>query len=202
MKDPLSDSIDAKGLSSERAQAIVDAHTPRVPREPEGECEPWAGYIHPNGYGRVWHEGRHWQAHRLAYELTHGPIPDGLVIDHLCRNRACVNVAHLEAVTERVNILRGATLQAAFLERTHCLHGHELAEDNVRLSVVRGRWTIRLCRECQRLRQRAARGSTRTNLTEDDKAKVKALLAEGHSQREVARRVGRSQAVVSRVARA
>lgn len=66
-------------------------------------CWPWRGSIETTGYGRAWWDGRNEMAHRVAYLLAKGPIPAGLEIDHLCRNRPCQNPAHLEAVTQRVN---------------------------------------------------------------------------------------------------
>jgi hypothetical protein len=85
-------------------------------------------------------------AHRFAYEFLVGPIPGGLTLDHLCRNRACVNPAHLEPVTHRVNILRGVGLAANNARKTHCRHGHLLAGDNVRLTAT----GERVCRTCRR----------------------------------------------------
>lgn len=67
------------------------------------ECWPWRGAIQSKGYGMVGHR----LVHRVVYELVHGPIPAGLTIDHLCRNRACANPSHLEAVTMKVNYDRG-----------------------------------------------------------------------------------------------
>jgi len=79
---------------------------PLVERGGPDECWPWRGFRNQYGYGRFRVHYRRVVAHRVAYELTKGPIPAGLTIDHLCRNRLCVNPAHLEAVTLGTNIRR------------------------------------------------------------------------------------------------
>jgi hypothetical protein len=89
-------------------------------------CIVWTGGKNDQGYGHVNVNGRRIYVHRLSYELHVGPIPDGLVIDHLCRNRACVNHHHLEPVTAAENTRRGA---AAI---THCPQGHAYDEANTR----------------------------------------------------------------------
>lgn len=108
-------------------------------------CWPWTARTR-EGYGRYTTLGRTWQAHRLAYELTVGPIPDGLTIDHLCLNTLCVNPAHLEPVPLIVNMKRHTDAM------THCKHGHELAGDNLRVDK-RG---FRNCRACQRIYRNAS----------------------------------------------
>src|SRR5262245_21521692 len=79
----------------------------RMDVDPSTGCWQWMGEVTKNGYGRIYWGYKHRPAHRVAYEAYRGPIPEGMTIDHLCRNRACVNPAHLEPCTIRVNTLRG-----------------------------------------------------------------------------------------------
>jgi hypothetical protein len=86
-------------------------------------------------------------SHRYAYEISVGPIPEGLTIDHLCRVRACVNPAHLEAVTQWENTMRAPeTLGAINAAKTECLRGHPFSDENTYYS----RDGRRHCRECAR----------------------------------------------------
>lgn len=84
-------------------------------------------------------------AHRYAWITLVGEIPAGLHIDHLCRNKVCVNPDHLEPVTPRVNVLRGYSMVAANARATHCTHGHEFTPENTRL-----KHGDRICRQCRR----------------------------------------------------
>ena len=118
----------------------------------KNDCWLWRGCINENGYGSLNFHHSNILAHRIAYELFIGPIPPGLVIDHLCRNKGCVNPLHLEAVTDRVNILRGEGPAAIEARQTHCIHGHELSGENLRITMFKGR-TYRGCMACQRQRK-------------------------------------------------
>jgi hypothetical protein len=121
------------------------------------ECWVWTG-SKTNGYGKVKVPGSNTTArvHRLVYEALVGPIPDGLDLDHLCRNRACCRPAHLEPVTRRENLLRGNTIPAARAAQTHCSRGHEFSEDNIYIGTKGGR-ECRACRRYYKQRDRAAK---------------------------------------------
>ena len=113
---------------------------------PDGECVRWAGAIKSNGYGVIRFRGRLYHAHRVAYLLSGRPLLDGKVIDHLCRNRWCVNPEHLELVSKSVNAKRGIPGR----RQQHCQHGHPLTLENVYTSNGK-----RQCRECARNRAHA-----------------------------------------------
>lgn len=115
-----------------------------------GKCQLWTGAIGSHGYGMINDK----LAHRLAYEAVHGQIPEGLVIDHLCRTPLCVNVDHLEVVTIAENVLRGESPPARNKRKTHCPKGHPYDEENTYVNPNTG---YRLCRTCQREAQRRKR---------------------------------------------
>jgi hypothetical protein len=105
----------------------------KVKKGGPGECWEWTAYRDPNGYGRfnIGGQGPIVLAHRFAYEELVGRIPDGLDLDHLCRNPPCVNPGHLEPVTAQINNLRGVGPAAKHAAKTHCPYGHEYTEDNI-----------------------------------------------------------------------
>lgn len=112
-------------------------------------CWEWTGALSTKGYGRFNAGPALCQAHRYAYEALIGPIPDGLELDHLCRNRICVNPDHLEPVTTAENLRRGAGGP-----RPRCLRGHAFSESNTYYRPDNGR---RQCRACRRERDDQAR---------------------------------------------
>lgn len=114
-----------------------------------GDCWAWSGEHTPKGYGRFVFGGRARRreyAHRVSWTLARGPIPDGMVIDHVCRNRGCCNPDHMEVVTSRENTLRGDGVTAAHAQKTHCRNGHPLSGDNV--SVVKNGKKQAMARKC------------------------------------------------------
>jgi hypothetical protein len=102
------------------------------------------------GYGRYRMEGRELMAHRVVYEALIGPIPRGLVLDHLCRNTRCVNPEHLDPVTQKVNVERSNAGRPGVKRKTHCPKGHKYTPENTYLK--KGRW--QQCRICHSDRER------------------------------------------------
>lgn len=135
------------------AKAIINRET---------GCWEWAGRGTPNGYGHIrTGGGKRQMVHRVSYEMTYGPIPEGLDLDHLCRVRRCLNPAHLEAVTHRVNTLRGQTVTAANAAKTHCYNDHEFTPENTYIEPT-GERRCRTCRrDWNRERMRRARARQR-----------------------------------------
>lgn len=127
------------------AAKVVDRFWSKV--DQTESCWVWMSAFDQDGYGLFRFPWATAKAHRVAYELVVGPIPHGLVIDHLCRNRACVNPAHMEPVTNRENILRGEVKPPAVPPlKTHCKNGHEFTEAN----TARRFGGARICVECRR----------------------------------------------------
>jgi hypothetical protein len=112
-------------------------------------CWGWTGYITPHGYSQVVFRGLKYYAHRLIYEALRGPIDPNLVIDHLCRHRACVNPWHMEVVTDSENIRRGIPHNRL---KTGCYRGHPYTPENVYIEKKTGG---RRCRICARLKYKA-----------------------------------------------
>lgn len=131
-------SISKDDIERFRAKFVANSHE---------KCWVWKKSL-DNGYGRFWWNNRTELAHRFSYILFIGKIPHSKQLDHLCRNRACVNPAHLEPVDIKTNVLRGAGVTAKNANKSECLRGHRLDEVNLYHSK-RG---TRVCAECQRFR--------------------------------------------------
>ena len=118
----------------------------------ETGCWEWAASKDRYGYGKFSIKSVHERAHRVAYELIEGPIPASLQLDHLCRNRSCINPAHLEPVAPSENVMRGQSFAALNAIKTHCPAGHEYTSENTY------RWrNARHCRTCVAARKTAYR---------------------------------------------
>ena len=134
----------------ELAHRISHRFWPKVDRTSPDECWNWTGKLNEDGYGTIRRgpasEGAEY-AHRISYALAFGAIPDGFDVDHACRNHACVNPTHLEAVTHVVNVLRGMSPAAVNARKTVCMRGHN-------------NWYIkpggkgRTCRTCLNMKRR------------------------------------------------
>jgi hypothetical protein len=147
-------------------------------------CWLWLGTIDKSqGYGLFYLAGKRHGAHRFSYELCKGLIKKGMILDHLCRNRACVNPLHLEEVTNQENILRGVSFAAKNKRKTQCVHGHELTGENVIWYWRKFGKTMRQCREC-----RACRRINHRRLNDR-------LMAARHAKRE---RIANLQAAVGK----
>ena len=134
------------------ASDLLPAHAEnfeRFAKRVDGQCWTWTGPMDRYGYGssRAKAAGirQGTSAHRVAYLLLRGDIAPGQVIDHLCRNRWCVNPSHLEMVTNQDNVLRGLGVCASNARKTHCKHGHEFSPDN----TLVGPKGYRRCRACR-----------------------------------------------------
>lgn len=138
-----------------------------VKEDPTTGCHLWTGALDRDGYGRfnLSNPKRQRHAHRVAYALFVGPVPDGADVEHACHtrdescdgtdcvHRRCVRPDHLEALGHRANVLRGRSFSAREARQTTCYRGHELSGDNLYSNAGR-----RYCRACRRLWARERRG--------------------------------------------
>lgn len=141
-----------------------------LPVEPSG-CWEWIGAKSENGYAKLHLLGKTVRAHRYSFGVFVGPIPEGLQLDHLCRNRGCVNPSHLRAVTQRVNVLVGQGIMAGFAKQTHCTRGHPFDERNTRMAKIGNGRYCRVCaRERERIRRLKVRAANALNALDEERA--------------------------------
>lgn len=132
---------------------VIDRIMARIGETPgslDTPCWVTSYKANPNGYVQIYVDGRYPYVHRFMYEQQFGPIPVGLQLDHLCRVRGCCNPDHLEAVTQRENILRGVSTGALAVRLGKCKHGHSLDDAYARPGG-------RKCRTCTTNRARLQR---------------------------------------------
>lgn len=118
-------------------------------------CWLWISGLQKDGYGRFQVDLIRKHAHVVSYEWINGAVPEGTEIDHLCRSRNCIRPDHLEAVTHKVNCLRGTSRNAESARKTHCNHGHEFTATNTYIYKDQ-----RYCRTC-RIRINRNRGNNK-----------------------------------------
>lgn|SRR5215472_301837 len=134
-------------LTPEQRKALTERITTKFVIADSG-CWEWVAAKYQTGYGALYRNGGTRFAHRIIYEILVGEIPLELQLDHLCRNRLCVNPAHLEPVTCAENLRRGI----GQLPHTHCRRGHPMTADNLIWDTPK----IRRCRACSQARNAAA----------------------------------------------
>lgn len=136
--------------------ATLERFMAKVREDPATGCWLWTACVNADGYGKFRHEGQSCLAHRVAYEHFVGPIPAGLHLDHVkargCTTTSCVAPAHLEPVTCRENLLRGDTLPARNLAKSHCPQNHPYDEVNTYVT----RTGMRQCHTCRAAAKRRA----------------------------------------------
>lgn len=158
--------IPIEALDEENFFSLVDA---------SGDCWTWTNALSTNGYAYFHINKKTYLAHRVSYQMFHGEITAGLDIDHLCRNRGCVNPHHLEAVSRSINLRRGigpTLAKERYAKITHCKRGHEYTPENTKRK--RG---ARICISCQRTldseSQRKRRTQRRENATKHNHIEIK-----------------------------
>lgn len=128
-------------------------------------CWPWEGRINKDGYGMAYERStkKYIVAHRMVYTAIKGPIPESMQIDHLCRNRSCVNPSHLEPVTQQENIRRGEGIAVGNARKIFCMRGHPLYGENLGINKAGNRF----CRECKKMTSREWHKNNRSKVIKE-----------------------------------
>lgn len=123
----------------------------------ESGCWEWQGYKKKSGYGEMSINNKLFIVHRLSYSVFKKPIDENLVIDHICRNRSCINPEHLREVTQKENVLENSlSIQSVNSKKTHCKNGHEFSVENMIYNP-----TGRECKICRYFRSNSRRRNKR-----------------------------------------
>lgn len=139
------------GNTDDPTPSLLQRFSEKYEIAPNG-CWVWTARINRKGYGQITVFQKKYEAHRFAYQFLVGAIPDGFQLDHMCRNRACVNPEHLRPVTAKANTYATGSIATAKLnrEKTHCPSGHPYSGDNLILYYWKKHrsWT-RICKACR-----------------------------------------------------
>ena len=156
-------------------------------RMSENGCWHWLGALTSEDYGFLYFQGKRMAAHRLSYETFVGPIPKGIVLDHLCRDHTCINPDHLDPCTPGENVRRGISHYGS---RTHCEAGHPYTSENTAINKA---YDSRQCRICKRISNQKYKAAHKAELAdkrrEKNKANPEAHKAEQHAA--YLRRIGK-----------
>lgn len=145
-------------------------------------CWEWTGAKSKAGYGNFKCGDRYLVAHRISYVELVGPLEfnndkKGLELDHLCRNRRCVNPKHLELVLHRDNVLRGVGPSSVNAKKNKCNNGHDLSGDNLYIPPGTTYRKCRMCRECRKIQSKAGNSKRRKLYREEVLAYQRAWYA-------------------------
>jgi len=180
----------ARPAGNQRKKTLM-ADDSRIEMCPTTGCWLWMGRIDASGYGQAWAWGRWWKAHRAFFTAARGPVPGGLVLDHVCRMRCCVNPDHLRVVTHRENILAEGSLSpaktnAAKVACPKC--GREYSTDG------NGR---RRCLPCKSERERGSRTTEAYRAQRAERDRFRYNTDAGYRERTLARQRARRNGVAS-----
>ena len=140
------------GVEVDPDESAVGRFWDNVDRRGDTDCWPWRRPLSKAGYGVLSVRGARVYSHRLSWRIAHGAWPaQGLVIDHLCRNRACQNPAHMEVVTRTENVMRGHAPTIQLARENRCIRGHEFTPENTLIVNDRGK-SRRQCKKCNVIR--------------------------------------------------